>query len=90
MGLIPNFFLGIQILQGEGSGGGPRYLLRGVNDALALLEQAIGNTREQAQKFAADAGNKLGPLRWANQGTIRIWMMTAAMDLARVEVSASA
>jgi hypothetical protein len=67
-GLAPNFSLGAQILQGEGSGGGPRYLLRGGNDALASLEQAIGNAREQAQKFVADAGTELGPFA----GPIRV------------------
>ena len=64
---------GVQMSQDERSGGGPRYLLRGFNDIKpALLAQAIGNAREQALKFAADAGTKLGPLRRANQGTIQI------------------
>jgi uncharacterized protein len=69
----PLISLGVQMSQDERAGGGPRYLLRGFNEAKpALLAQAIGNAREQALKFAADAGTKLGPLRRANQGTIQI------------------
>ena len=69
----PLISLGVQMSQDERSGVGPRYLLRGFNDIKpALLAQAIGNAREQALKFAADAGTKLGPLRRANQGTIQI------------------
>ena len=72
-GIDPLIALGVQMSQDESSGGGPRYLLRGFNEAKpALLEQAIGNARDQAQKFALDAGTKLGPLRRANQGTIQI------------------
>jgi hypothetical protein len=59
---------------GEGSGAaGPRYQLRGFNDVKApLLAEATQNAREQAQKFAAEAGATLGPLKSANQGVIRI------------------
>ena len=54
-------------------GGSPRYLLRGFNDIKPiLLEQAVINAAEQAQKFAADAAARLGDLRRANQGTIQI------------------
>jgi hypothetical protein len=61
-------------LGGEGSGrSGPRFQLRGFNDAKApLLAEATRNAREQAEKFAAEAGAKLGPLKAANQGVIRI------------------
>lgn len=63
---------GIQ-LSGDDSFGGPRYQLRGFNEIKAvLLEQATRNAREQADKFAADAGSALGPLKNANQGVIRV------------------
>ena len=63
---------GIQ-LGGDGGEGAPRYQLRGFNDIKPLLlEEATLSARDQARKFAADAGATLGPLRNANQGTIRI------------------
>ena len=64
---------GVQ-LGGEGEGqSGPRYQLRGFNDIKApLLAEATRNAREQANKFAAEAGAQLGPLKNANQGVIRI------------------
>ena len=63
---------GIQ-LGGDGVEGAPRYQLRGFNDIKPLLlEEATLSARDQARKFAADAGATLGPLRNANQGTIRI------------------
>jgi hypothetical protein len=65
---------GIQ-LGGENEGGrsGPRFQLRGFNDVKApLLAEATRNAREQAEKFAAEAGAQLGPLKNANQGVIRI------------------
>ena len=65
---------GVQ-LGGEGEGGqsGPRFQLRGFNDVKApLLAEATRNAREQANKFAAEAGAQLGPLKNANQGVIRI------------------
>lgn len=64
---------GVQ-LTGEGEGQGlPLYQLRGVNALKpGLLEAATGNAREQAEKFAADAGATLGALKRANQGVIRI------------------
>ena len=47
--------------------------MRGFNDIKPLLlEEATLSARDQARKFAADAGATLGPLRNANQGTIRI------------------
>ncbi|MBN8441012.1 SIMPL domain-containing protein [Thauera sp. UPWRP] len=62
---------GIQL--GGDEGGGPRYQLRGFNDIKPkLLEEATLSAREQAKKFAADAGTTLGPLKSANQGAIRI------------------
>ena len=52
---------------------GPRYQLRGFNEIKApLLAEATRNAREQAQKFAAEAGARLGELRNANQGVIQI------------------
>lgn len=64
---------GIQ-LAGENEGWvGPRFQLRGFNDIKPrLLEEATLNAREQARKFAADAGATLGPLKNANQGVIRV------------------
>lgn len=63
---------GIQLGGGE-EGGGPRYQLRGFNDIKPrLLEEATLSAREQAKKFAVDAGATLGPLKSANQGAIRI------------------
>ena len=64
---------GVQ-LGGEGNGqSGPRFQLRGFNDVKApLLAEATRNAREQAIKFAAEAGAQLGPLKNANQGVIRI------------------
>ena len=65
---------GVQ-LGGENEGGrsGPRFQLRGFNDVKApLLAEATRNAREQADKFAAEAGARLGPLKNANQGVIRI------------------
>ena len=54
-------------------GSGPRYQLRGFNDIKApLLAEATRNAREQAARFAAEAGAELGPLKNANQGVIRI------------------
>ncbi|KAF7598065.1 MAG: SIMPL domain-containing protein [Candidatus Dactylopiibacterium carminicum] len=63
---------GIQ-LSGDESNGGPRYQLRGFNEIKSvLLEQATKNAREQATKFATDAGAALGTLKNANQGVIRV------------------
>jgi hypothetical protein len=54
-------------------GAGPRYQLRGFNEVKGpLLAEATRNAREQAAKFAAEAGAELGPLKSANQGVIRI------------------
>lgn len=63
---------GVQLGGGDGPPG-PRYQLRGFNEIKApLLAQATRNAREQAQKFAAEAGAELGALRSANQGVIQI------------------
>jgi hypothetical protein len=62
---------GVQI-SGEGQTG-PAFQLRGFNDVKApLLSEATRNAREQAEKFAAEAGARLGPLKVANQGVISI------------------
>lgn len=59
--------------EGEGGAAGPRYQLRGFNDVKApLLAEATRNAKDQAEKFAAEAGARLGPLKSANQGAIRI------------------
>lgn len=63
---------GIQLAGDEGMGG-PRFQLRGFNEVKPkLLEEATRNAREQAAKFAADAGAALGPLKNANQGVISV------------------
>ena len=68
----PLIAAGVQ-LGGEGGTPWPSYQLRGFNDIKPLLlEEATRSAREQAGKFAADAGARLGPLKSANQGTIRI------------------
>lgn len=52
---------------------GVDYQLRGFNDAKAeLLSAATGNARQQGEKFASEAGARLGPLKSANQGVISI------------------
>lgn len=59
--------------ENDGARSGPRFQLRGFNDVKApLLAEATRNAREQAEKFAAEAGAKLGPLKTANQGVVRI------------------
>lgn len=64
---------GVQMSQEGPMGGSPRYLLRGFNELKPiLLEEAVKNAAEQAQKFAADAGARLGSLKRADQGTIQI------------------
>lgn len=65
---------GVQ-LDTEQNGGevGPRYQLRGFNDIKPkLLETATLNAREQATRFATDAGAILGTLKTANQGVITV------------------
>jgi hypothetical protein len=72
-GVDPLIQQGLQMSQEGPMGGSPRYFLRGFNELKpALLEQAIDNATEQADKFAADAGATLGPLKRANQGAIQI------------------
>lgn len=64
---------GVQLGGANNGPAGPRYQLRAFNAAKApLLAEATRNAREQAQKFAADAGAELGNLRSANQGVIQI------------------
>ncbi|MFW8566465.1 SIMPL domain-containing protein [Orrella sp. 11846] len=64
---------GVQISSDGQYSGQPRYYLRGFNEIKPqLLAQAIGNAREQAERFAKDAGARLGQLRQANQGNIQI------------------
>jgi hypothetical protein len=64
---------GVQLGGGNEGPAGPRYQLRGFNQVKApLLAEATRNALEQAQRFADEAGAKLGPLRNANQGVIQI------------------
>jgi hypothetical protein len=63
---------GVQLTNDQGPSG-PSFQLRGFNEVKPkLLAEATRNAREQAAKFAADAGAKLGPLKSANQGVIRV------------------
>src|SRR5690606_35576903 len=63
---------GIQLERPDGFAG-PRYHLRGFNEVKPqLLEEATRNAREQASKFAADAGATLGALKRANQGVLPV------------------
>lgn len=60
---------GVQLDAGQG----PRYELRAFNDAKGpLLAAATQSAKEQAERFAAEAGATLGPLKNANQGVIQI------------------
>lgn len=64
---------GVQLAGSNEGVSGPRFQLRGFNDVKPkLLEEATLNAREQAKKFAADAGATLGALKNANQGVIRV------------------
>lgn len=64
---------GVQLGGSNDGPPGPRYQLRGFNEVKApLLAEATRNAREQAQKFATEAGARLGALRNANQGVIQI------------------
>jgi uncharacterized protein len=65
---------GVQLgADGTPGNGLPQYQLRRFNEVKAeLLAEATQNAREQANKFAAEAGAQLGPLRTANQGVITI------------------
>jgi len=64
---------GVQLAGANDGPAGPRYQLRGFNEVKApLLAEATRHAREQAQKFAAEAGATLGHLRSANQGVIQI------------------
>lgn len=70
LGLDPLIQSGIQL---EGDLSSPKYQLRGLNDIKAtLLSEATKNAKEQAGKFAAEAGASLGQLKNANQGVIRM------------------
>lgn len=69
----PLILAGVQLAGDNDGVAGPRYQLRGFNEVKApLLAEATRNAREQAEKFAAVAGAKLGKLRTANQGVIQI------------------
>lgn len=68
----PLIAAGVQ-LGGNGEGDWPRYQLRGFNDIKPLLlSEATHSAHQQASQFATDAGARLGPIKHANQGTIRI------------------
>lgn len=73
-GVDPLIEAGVQLSTGyDGTLGGPNFQLRGFNDIKpVLLAEATANAREQAERFAADAGARLGRLRNANQGVIQV------------------
>lgn len=72
-GVDPLIQAGVQLGGDADGSAAPSYQLRGFNAVKApLLEEATRNAREQAQKFAADAGATLGHLQGANQGVITI------------------
>ncbi|MCQ2029353.1 SIMPL domain-containing protein [Stutzerimonas zhaodongensis] len=72
-GVDPLIQAGIQLDTEQNGFAGPRYQLRGFNDLKpALLQDATRNAYEQAAKFAEDAGARLGELKTANQGVIRV------------------
>jgi len=69
LGTDPLVAAGVQLDTGQG----PGYELRAFNDAKGpLLAAATQSAREQARRFADDAGATLGPLKNANQGVIQI------------------
>ncbi len=64
---------GVQLAGEQDGAAAPRFQLRGFNEVKApLLAEATRNAREQAQKFATEAGADLGRLKSANQGVISI------------------
>jgi len=70
LGLDPLNQAGIQL---DGDASVPKYQLRGFNDIKGvLLSDATKNAKEQASKFASEAGASLGELKNANQGVIRM------------------
>ena len=69
----PLILAGVQLDTEVNGFAGPRYQLRGFNELKPqLLEAATSNAREQATRFAEDAGATLGRLKNANQGVIRV------------------
>lgn len=74
-GVDPLIEAGVQLSSGyDGTLGGPDYQLRGFNEIKpTLLADATANARDQAQRFAANAGAALGKLRSANQGVIQVF-----------------
>ncbi len=72
-GVDPLIAAGVQLSGDDGMGGAPQFQLRGFNDVKPLLlAEATANAREQAERFAADAGAALGALKSANQGVISV------------------
>jgi hypothetical protein len=64
---------GVQLVGEQDGSSTPRYQLRGLNEVKGpLLAEATRNAREQAQKFASEAGAELGRLKSANQGVISL------------------
>ncbi|MFU8814936.1 MAG: SIMPL domain-containing protein [Pseudomonadales bacterium] len=51
----------------------PQYLFNGLNDLKpGMIEDATGNARDVAQKFAEDSASRLGKIRSARQGQFTI------------------
>lgn len=58
---------------GEFGVGGPTFIFNGLNALKPkMIAEATVNARAAAQKFAADSGTSLGPIRQANQGVFVI------------------
>lgn len=61
------------IVLGSEQGAEPQFLFTGLNDIKpSMLEQATGNARAAATKFAEDSGSRLGRIRRASQGQFSI------------------
>ena len=61
------------VLESKNQWQGVEYLFTGLNDIKpAMIEEATKNAREAAQKFAQDAGSKVGKIKSASQGLFTI------------------
>lgn len=61
------------VLESKNQWQGVEYLFTRLNDIKpAMIEEATRNAREAAQKFAQDAGSKVGKIKSANQGLFTI------------------
>ncbi len=76
---------GIVVGGGNGQQGGIRYELTGLNALKPdMITEATRNARASADRFAADSGSQVGPIRSANQGVFSI----SAVDGTESEITA--